>query len=138
MRIVLVLFLTLTAHMAQADAWGDCRDSLKAAGVVFSTDSSVSGVTLIQTLAGLSFEPTVGEEPVVTITFENGERAVLDEGNTVFLSRWMIVNDLMQANKAAIGSYFIMKDQDISLIRDQNGCRQFGIVTVWPNAWSDD
>ncbi len=132
MRTVTVLFLALIANMAQADAWGDCRNTLKAEGAVFSTDSSVSGITLSQTLAGLSAEPTIGEEPVVTIMFENGQRAVLDESNTVFVSRWMIVDDLMNVDRADIGSYFTLDKQGISLIREQDGCQRLGIVTTWP------
>lgn len=138
MRTALVLFLTVIANMAQADAWGDCRNTLKAEGSVFSTDSSVSGITLIQTLAGLNAEPTIGEEPIVTITFENGQRAVLDEGNTVFLSRWIIIHDLMQVDRADIGSYFTLDKHGISLIRAQDGCQRLGIVTIWPETWTNN
>lgn len=139
MRELSVLLLALTATPVTADDWGDCRNKLKAAGAVFSTDSSVSGITLTQTLAGLSFEPTAGEEPVVSITFEKGERAVLDEGNTVFMDRWLIVHDLMQVDRNDIGSYFIMEDdKDISLIRAKDGCRRLRILTVWPDVWTNN
>lgn len=137
-RSLLVLFLSLVSGAVQADAWGDCRDSLKAGGAVFSTDSYVSGITLIQTLAGLSFEPTPGEEPIVTIAFENGERAVLDESNTVFLSRFMIVKDLMNADDEDIGSYFVKDKRGLSIIRAKDGCTRLGVVTTWPQSFATD